>query len=140
MVVIEVLMLLAVVTAVGYPIFVETKVETDQDEEGDERHKLIAAKESALIALKDLEFDYKTGKIDEDDYVQLKNRYEAEAVAVLKKMDQVEHTPLPTKMNIPIRREQPAEKGGQVFCTTCGKKAQPKDRFCAGCGAPLRKD
>lgn len=31
----------------------------------------------------------------------------------------------------------PVSTEGAVFCTQCGKKANPGDRFCAGCGNKL---
>ncbi len=129
MVVFEVLLVLTVLAVIGYPLFVEPRT-VEGVEEGDEYHKLISAKESALVALKDLDFDYKTGKLDDEDYQKLKAQYESEAVSVLKQIDE-------------------AGKGGQKeirqskqqgrFCTSCGTKASPDDAFCSSCGKPLKK-
>lgn len=49
---------------------------------------LVARKEAALSALKDLEFDYRTRKLSEEDYEELRAVYRVEAAEVLKAMDQ----------------------------------------------------
>jgi len=87
MVVFEIFMVIAVLAAIGYPLFAPAGVRVETIREGDEYHNLLYAREAAYLALKDLEFDYKTGKLDEDDYEQLKRRYEEEAVAILKSID-----------------------------------------------------
>lgn len=130
--IVEVLLALAVMAAIGYPLFVKPSLAEGDVDEGDERHKLLSAKEAAFVALKDLDFDYKTGKIDEADYAALKARYEAEAVRVMKRLDNA-------------AKEQPAAPaGGRAgekvrFCPDCGVKADADDRFCAACGKPLKR-
>ncbi len=127
---IEVLLALAVMAAIGYPLFVRPSIAEGEVDEGDERHRLISAKEAAFVALKDLEFDYKTGKIDEADYASLKNRYEAEAVRVMKSLDATTGEAAPA-------RKRAGEKAR--FCASCGAKADADDRFCAACGHPIKK-
>lgn len=130
--VVEVLLALAVMAAIGYPLFVKPSLAEGGVDEGDERHKLLSAKDAAFVALKDLEFDYKTGKIDEADYASLKSRYEAEAVKVMKSLDNA------------AKGQSAAPAGKRVegkarFCASCGAKADADDRFCAACGHPIKK-
>lgn len=130
--VVEVLLALAVMAAIGYPLFVKPSLAEGDVDEGDERHKLLSAKDAAFVALKDLEFDYKTGKIDEADYASLKSRYEAEAVKVMKGLDNA----------IKGQSAAPTAKRGAEkarFCASCGVKADVDDRFCAACGHPIKK-
>ena len=49
---------------------------------------LLARKEAAYAALKDLEFDYRTRKLSLEDYEELRAVYRLEAAEVLKAMDQ----------------------------------------------------
>jgi hypothetical protein len=49
---------------------------------------LLARKEAALSALKELEFDYRTRKLSEEDYQELRAVYRVEAAEALKAMDQ----------------------------------------------------
>ncbi len=130
--VIEVLLALAVMAAIGYPLFVKPLPAEGEVDEGDELHRLSSAKEAAFVALKDLEFDYKTGKIDEADYASLKARYEAEAVNVMKRLDNAQKGPsaAPSGKHAGMKAR---------FCSSCGAKADEGDRFCAACGQPIKK-
>ncbi|MBI5179083.1 MAG: zinc ribbon domain-containing protein [Nitrospinae bacterium] len=127
MVVVEVLLVLAIMAAIGYPLFVQPKLAEGADE-GDAHHKLVAQKESAFVALKDLDFDFRTGKIDEEDYARLKAQYEAEAVTVMKKLDG----------NTAEPQAKPAKQKVR-YCATCGAQTEADDRFCSACGKPLKK-
>lgn len=49
---------------------------------------LLARKEAAYSALKELEFDYRTRKLSPEDYEELRAVYRVEAAEVLKTMDQ----------------------------------------------------
>ena len=51
--------------------------------------ELVARKASLLQNLRDLEFDYETGKLSEEDYDRLKRQHEREAVKVMKKLDEL---------------------------------------------------
>lgn len=62
------------------------------------------ARGRALLALKEIEFDRATAKLSDADYVMLKERYEAAAVAVLD------------------------------GCAECGAPLAAGDRFCGACG------
>jgi rubrerythrin len=63
------------------------------------------ARGRALLALKEIEFDRATAKLSDEDYAQLKARYEAAAVSVL------------------------------AGCAVCGAAMDEADRHCGGCGA-----
>ncbi len=49
---------------------------------------LLARKEAALSALKELEFDYRTRKLSPEDYEELRTIYRLEAAEILKALDQ----------------------------------------------------
>jgi len=49
--------------------------------------RLLRAREAAYRALHDLEMDRATGKVAETDYAALRRRFEADAVAVLHRLD-----------------------------------------------------
>jgi hypothetical protein len=54
---------------------------------------LLARKEAAYSALKELEFDYQTRKLSPEDYEELRAIYRVEAAEALKAMDQGDATP-----------------------------------------------
>lgn len=85
----EIFVIGAVLLGIGYPLFMQPKEVTTVNE-GDEYHNLLYAKDAALLAIKELDFDYDTGKVGEEDYKQIKKQFESEAVAILKQIDEAE--------------------------------------------------
>lgn len=83
----EIFIVGAVLFGIGYPLFMHPK-EAQTVYEGDEYHNLLYEKDAALLALKDLDFDYDTGKVGEDDYKRIKKQFESEAIAILKQVDE----------------------------------------------------
>jgi cytochrome c-type biogenesis protein CcmH/NrfG len=59
----------------------------------DEREQLTEAKAAALKALRELEFEHGAGHLSDDDFVELRARYEAEAARVLVALDQLAPRP-----------------------------------------------
>jgi hypothetical protein len=111
----------------------------------------------ALLALKEIEFDRETGKLSEEDYRFLKEKYTAEAIEALraeegmKAPDDVEAliahrvralrsaaaSAPPGARVCPTCGPRP--EADAVFCSTCGSRL-PADTTCAHCGAALSAD
>jgi len=89
---------------------------------------LLSRKDSIYTALKDIEFDYTTGKLSEEDYGALREKFTAEAADVLKEIDEAE-----SAASRPAKRKKAAGSA----CAECGFKAQPGDHFCQSCGSRL---
>ncbi len=120
------LLAIALLFYIGYPLLAKTSPEeTAEVDEGDEYHKLLYRRDTSYLALKDLEFDHETGKIDDTDYEELKKNFEMEAVGILKEIDAVK------KDDTPKKKTEPKENS---FCTACGVKLEPSDKFCGECG------
>jgi hypothetical protein len=96
---------------------------------------LLYKKESAYIALKDLDFDYKMGKIDDADYQEMKSRFEMDAVALLGRIDDLE-AGVSAK---PARGGATPMAGDMRFCVKCGAKTGADFNFCGKCGAAIPK-
>lgn len=55
----------------------------------DERlDRLIEAKHATLRSILDLDFDFKVGKVSDEDYRHLRRQHEAEAMAILREIDE----------------------------------------------------
>ncbi len=83
-----------------------------------------ARRRVALVALKELEYDYLGGKLDDADYRAQKERLSVEALAAMRAAESVG-----------------AEAGRTAAGPdrhACGFLNSPLSRFCAGCGARLR--
>lgn len=55
----------------------------------DARAQLLEAKRSAMRTLRELEFEHGAGHVSDDDYAELRARYETEAAAVLTELDRL---------------------------------------------------
>ena len=61
----------------------------------DPREPLLERKTAALRALRELAFEHDAGHVSDDDYADLRARYEAETAAVLSELDRLGDTPAP---------------------------------------------
>lgn len=130
---------------VGYPLFKrELSQESLEEEPRDlELQKLLFEKEQALAALKELDFDYETGKLDEEDYEHLKDRYRAKTLSLLKEIDQtravedIEEEIEKEVAQVREKRQEVSEKPQKLVCPQCGESYLSDDRFCPACGADL---
>ncbi len=87
-------------------------------------------KQAAYAALKEAEFDRRTGKLSDEDYDKVVARYKGqalEAIAALEKQAPAGQKAGPRKTH-----------GKAGFCAQCGTAIASGAKFCAGCGKPLR--
>lgn len=115
----------------------------------------------ALAALREIEFDRATGKLSDEDYQTLKDRYTGEALAILRSEETGAAAPAAEPAAAPpaapagdaveamiaerVRKLQggavrcpncgPRPEGDAIFCSSCGRSLAIGG--CAGCGAPL---
>lgn len=74
---------------VAWPLIQAAQTRAPQSTRRDQvLDELLARRETALVAIKDLEFDYLVGKIEEADYQALDARLRSEAIVILKAIDQ----------------------------------------------------
>jgi hypothetical protein len=85
------LLAIACVVAVALPFLREPEPESDSlaelDEAEQRRLELLEARDRAIAALKELEFDHRTGTISDDDYRTLVGPLRREAAAALQALD-----------------------------------------------------
>jgi Sec-independent protein translocase protein TatA len=88
----QLILIVMILLAVGIPLFGELKLKKlvePVDPAIDEFKHLLVRKEETLISIKELEFDYNTGKISEPDYKELLHKLEMEATGILEHLDQL---------------------------------------------------
>jgi NADH pyrophosphatase NudC (nudix superfamily) len=127
--------------------------------EDDRLADLLARKDAALTAIKDLEFDYHVGKIGEEDFRRVNERLRRQAIGLMEQLDKLapESAALDAHLEAEIaklRKTQPqrapavtpaparaaAPVNGHTrprFCTNCGHPLEPAHKFCANCGTPV---
>jgi hypothetical protein len=98
----------------------------------------------ALLALKEIEFDRETGKLSEEDYRFLKEKYTAEAIEALR-AEEVMKAPDDVEALIAhrvhaLRSAAASAPPGARVCPTCGPRPEPDAVFCSTCGSRLPAD
>lgn len=100
----------------------------------------VRERQALYDAIRDLDHDFETGKVSEEDHARLRAELRARAVALLARAREAERA---------ARRPAPAEPGAPPgpeagpappSCAACGAAPRPGDRFCARCGAALRAE
>ena len=84
-------------------------------------------RDSVVVAIRDLDHDYETGKISETDYESFREELRARALALLRQ-ERLE------------QRHEHASAPAPAACPACAAVVRPGDRFCAQCGAPVEHE
>src|SRR5438552_15560048 len=97
-------------------------------------------KEVVLGNMQDLDFEYKCGKLSEEDYQKVRGEMSTEAAMVFQEIENIEST---ADLDARIRREIAARKSksrAALPSTTCacGAANPITNKFCAECGAKLK--
>ena len=95
----------------------------------------------ALLALKEIEFDRETGKLSDEDYRFLKEKYTAEALEALRAEEGAAGTDdveaLIAHRVRALRSAAASAPPGAPACATCGPRPEPDAVFCSTCGTAL---
>lgn len=147
--IIMVLIAAGLVIFIGEPLVRRHTHETLDSAQDQEVEQLTLQKETLYTAIRDLDFDYHTGKVDEQDFTELRSRLENEAIDLLRALDEVD--PLASlddelERQIAALRQTPSATADGALnglsapsaCTHCGTPLQGDENFCAACGHALR--
>lgn len=106
-----------------------------------QRERLLRQKAALLAAIREIDADVQVGKLEPSDHRVLRQRYAAEAVAVLKSLDAL---PIDDAVDAAIEADVTRVRQGERLdapsvrsCARCGASMELHDRFCARCGARL---
>ena len=98
-------------------------------------------KEVVLGNIQDLDFEYKCGKLSEDDYQKIRTEMNTEAALVFQQIENIEAS---KDLDALIRREVSARKSKAksanptTACPSCSSSNPISNKFCAECGASLK--
>jgi rubrerythrin len=92
-----------------------------------------AGHEAVLAALRDLDFDFKTGKVSEDDYQSLRAQLLVQAAQYIEAERKAEEQ-LEALIQSRRKNKQPVR---MFSCPSCGNKIHGGDLFCSSCGTKL---
>src|SRR5438552_17105986 len=98
-------------------------------------------KEVVLANIQDLDFEYKCGKLSDEDYHKIRSEMSVEAASVFQEIENIEAD---ADLDALIRREINARKAKSkaavpaISCPSCGSSNPATNKFCAECGAKLK--
>ena len=131
----------AVLGAICIPLFRKEDTLESAIMEETEWDLLQRKKEVVLGNIQDLDFEYKCGKLSEEDYRKIRSEMSTEAAAVFQDIDTLESE---ADLDALIRREVNARKKrsksseATLACSSCGLPNPAANKFCAECGAKLK--
>jgi len=130
----------SILAAICVPLFRKEETLESAIIEETEWDLLQRKKEVILGNIQDLDFEYKCGKLSEEDYQKIRGEMNAEAALVFQQVENLESA---ADLDALIRREISARKSRATAATTncpsCGVKNPITNKFCADCGAKLKR-
>lgn len=143
-IVIMCLMAISLVVYVGEPLVRRVSSRPYRQKDDDETEHLLLQKETLYVAIRDLDFDFQTGKVDQKDYNELRQQLEREAVHILRQLDVVD--PLVAFDNevehqvriLRRRRASTAYGSGREICAHCHISLENAETYCPSCGQAVR--
>ena len=90
--------------------------------------------------LRDLQFEYRVGKLSDEDYQIAKKDLQKELAVVLAEVDKLKNgMPAAKSAAAPAAKSKPAPKSSSAFvCEACGAQFEKDVKFCGECGKPMR--
>jgi len=130
-IVLAVLLTVGAVVFVAFPL-VRTPRPLDTNGPG-ATEELLARRDRVFEELREADFDFRVGKLTEQDYSATRERLENEAARILHAID-VQIAALDEE----IEREVHDLRDREHSCPACGAPIAPSARFCVSCGASLQ--
>ena len=88
--------------------------------------------------LRDLQFEFRVGKLSDQDYQQTKQDLQKELAGVLAEIDRLKQT-LASQTTAPGPAPKPTRKGPQkIVCPSCKAEFPSPLKFCGECGKPMK--
>jgi hypothetical protein len=101
-------------------------------------HHLDDRKAAIYENLRDLQFEYRVGKLSDEDYQSTKRDLQKELAVVLSEVDKLKAL---LSMNGAVPAPAPASKvenAAGTVCPACGAKFEKELKFCGECGKPMK--
>lgn len=106
-------------------------------------------KASIYENLRDLQFEYRVGKLSDEDYQTTKKDLQKELAGVLAEVDRVRmqlgmngavppKKPAPKAEPAPAPKVEPPRKKTGFTCDSCGAEFEKELKFCGECGKPMK--
>ena len=87
--------------------------------------------------LRDLQFEYRVGKLSDEDYQQTKLDLQKELAGVLAEIDRLKQT-LAGQATAPAPASSPKKGPQRYMCPSCKAEFPTALKFCGECGKPMK--
>jgi len=87
--------------------------------------------------LRDLQFEYRVGKLSDQDYQQTKKDLQSELAVVMAEVDRLKLQLSPNGSVPPPKKPEP-KPADPLVCPHCGAKFAQPLKFCGECGKPMK--
>jgi hypothetical protein len=122
------------------PLFQKSRERLDLNLGETELDRLQDRKTIIYKSIKELEFEYKMGRLSDADFKQLDAGYKNGAAIILQEMEKLG---VAEESDTLIEKEIAAHKKklerGSTKCPSCGAETASEKKFCADCGHQLKK-
>src|SRR6266853_184042 len=92
--------------------------------------------------LRDLQFEYRVGKLSDQDYQQTKLDLQRELAGVMAEIDRVKAEIAAGKIPMPspelVKAQAPAKTSAKYVCPSCKAEFGQPLKFCGECGKPMK--
>jgi hypothetical protein len=122
---------LIAIAVIAFVLLVRPRDLPDAEPVSPFRH-LDERKASIYENLRDLQFEYRVGKLSDADYRESKQSLQKELAAVMSEVDK-----LKTQLNGNTPPPAPV-KADPLTCPACGAKFEKELKFCGECGKPMK--
>src|SRR5579863_9021124 len=86
--------------------------------------------------LRDLQFEYRVGKLSDQDYQQTKRDLQSELAGVMADIDRLKQS-LSVNGSVPAHAPPKPKAADEFTCPACGAKFKQALKFCGECGKPM---
>lgn len=130
-----------------FPLRILAETADSNSNSGDtyEISDLLLHKETLLAAIKEIDFDYKTGKLSDEDYQELQEVYRSKAMSVIEEIEESEKKQgeaMEKKLEEEIKASRqkgdniqpPKQTKATLNCPSCSNPYVAGDKFCQRCG------
>ncbi|MGC8779255.1 MAG: double zinc ribbon domain-containing protein, partial [Anaerolineae bacterium] len=140
LIILTIVIVAAALAIVAYPIIGKGRGAGPATASADEElAELLARRDAAFQALRDLNFDRQVGKVTDEDFAIFEANLKAAAASALAALDAWEAA-ADRKLDAVLERAIAVRRAALVSgrtCPACGRPAAAEDKFCARCGAAL---
>jgi len=128
---------LIAIAVIAFVLMVRPQDLPDETPPSPFRH-LDERKASIYENLRDLQFEYRVGKLSDDDYQHSKQDLQKELAGVMAEVDKLK-AELNGNATPPAAppKPQPSRSEGRR-CSACGAKFEKELKFCGECGKPMK--